>query len=80
MNHNNNCSTSSLCNCQNHPFFVRMDSWDEALFELIYDQPIMKTNGKYPYKVNLQGTGTDLIQFYLIDTEFISVQNIAIDL
>ena len=32
-----------------------MDSWDEALFELIYDQPIMKMNGKYPYKVNLQG-------------------------
>ena len=36
-------------------FKVRMDSWDEALFELIYDQPIMKMNGKYPYKVNLQG-------------------------
>jgi len=32
-----------------------MDQWDEAIFELVYDQPIMKTNGKYPYKVNLQG-------------------------
>ena len=34
---------------------VRMDSWDEALFELIYDQSITKSNGKYPYKVNLKG-------------------------
>jgi hypothetical protein len=34
---------------------VRMDSWDNALFELIYDQPLMKQNGKYPYKVDLQG-------------------------
>ena len=32
-----------------------MDSWDEALFELIYDQSITKSNGKYPYKVNLKG-------------------------
>jgi hypothetical protein len=34
---------------------VRMDSWDEALFELIYDQSITKSGGKYPYKVNLKG-------------------------
>ena len=32
-----------------------MDSWDEALFELIYDQSITKSGGKYPYKVNLKG-------------------------
>ena len=34
---------------------VRMEEWDEALFELVYDQPITKSNGKHPYKVNLQG-------------------------
>ena len=27
----------------------------QALFELVYDQPISKSNGKHPYKVNLQG-------------------------
>ena len=32
-----------------------MEKWDEALFELIYDQPLSKSNGKHPYNVNLQG-------------------------
>ena len=32
-----------------------MDSWDEAVFELVYDEPMSKTDGKHPYHVNLQG-------------------------
>jgi hypothetical protein len=32
-----------------------MDSWDEALFELVYDEPMSKSDGKHPYHVNLQG-------------------------
>ena len=32
-----------------------MDSWDEALFELVYDEPMTKSDGKHPYHVNLQG-------------------------
>jgi hypothetical protein len=34
---------------------VRLEEWGEALFELVYDQPITKSDGKHPYKVNLQG-------------------------
>ena len=30
---------------------VRLEEWGEALFELVYDQPITKSDGKHPYKV-----------------------------